>query len=394
MDCDSSLYPEFAGLSDVAAYNALVVGARQNIEALPQLMSMLKAVDSSAWSVLHNNAFKFAEYLNSLTSNPTTAIGANVCAGAGVGVGADVDDKKNGSDDTRNSTPGVEYDYCGDNVNSLSPLDEFDMDLLWDAFDDTLPENDLLLIAPELGTMSLPSQLISRQYEGGVNADKEAKGASANDKPDSSSSKKRKLSAVEAYDKIFEFPKVIIQALNSGDEDSLNRAIDEYVAADAQFTTPVLGERYVVGRENIKTFFVGLLASTPDLMATITDLRLSRNRSIIFRGVMEGTFVQNVATEDYLNMADPKENLVKLLKDGRKGDSGFGVMSAEEEQRLAKLTEDARNRKLSLATVSNYICRVTRMSVRHSASRGCGYDNIIRHIAWDWKTTQIEGVDL
>ena len=202
------------------------------------------------------------------------------------------------------------------------------------------------------------------------------------------SPKRRRLTSLAASEKVYQFPAKLIAALNAGNMKLLGETVNEYCVDECVLKTKVIPEG-MTGKEAIITFFSAVLMSCPDMISSVSDLRLKRDRSIVMKGKFEGTYVDDRNGKHAHLMFKKDKPLAEEVSESR-GGSRNRPLSATEMQEFEDLDEDIRkNPNLSVGTSGTYAARVHFLSSKIGAAPGAPPHQLVTRLDWDWKTLQV-----
>jgi hypothetical protein len=214
-------------------------------------------------------------------------------------------------------------------------------------------------------------------------------------------SKRKRLTSLAASERVYEFPAKLITAMNTGSVTLLAGVINEYCVPNCGLKTKYTPNS-LTGTDKIVGFLSMVYESCPDMIIEITDLRLKRDRSIVFKGKFEGTYVQaqteNVKEgEDIEDMMYEKNaSLVEQIIEGRSGVKHSAKLSSAELRELEKLEEMTKKDPDGTQILSKvvYTCRIVFLSSKIGAAAGAPVHQLITHLDWDWKTVSMTGQNL
>jgi hypothetical protein len=121
---------------------------------------------------------------------------------------------------------------------------------------------------------------------------------------------------------VCQFPIRVSNAINAGDQSSINATIDTFITHDC-LGSLIQGSQEAVqwnGASEMKKLFAAMLETMPDLSASVTGIKLRAGNCIVFRMSTEGTFIgcpsdeyQKFATPFTKNMLSKFDKYVKLI---------------------------------------------------------------------------------
>lgn len=199
-----------------------------------------------------------------------------------------------------------------------------------------------------------------------------------------------------ALEKMFRFPSQITKAMNAANQQQLEAVVDDYFAVNCKLSTKAF-PTILEGINVIKGFYMSILNSHPDMINRLTDVRLNPDQSIMFRGTFTGTFVDKYskAPSDHerhvgesLLHAKNSWTFVELLTEpSSEQDSGRNKLPKEEIERLQKLESDAKNNRIHVTSVSNWICKI---QFQGQETKDNSTELFISQMCFDWKTLDLQ----
>jgi len=211
------------------------------------------------------------------------------------------------------------------------------------------------------------------------------------------SQRKRRTANADVLAEASYFPIQLVEKMNSGDTDEINKLLELYLTPNCRLSTKAFPHT-LEGHIIAKSFFNGILLNTPDMVMCLTEVHLNPDKSVIFRGSIEGTFVgsydDNNADDPAANLSNAKNKMsfVELLMEGRKDDTDFHLPTSEI-ARLQKLERDARAQQAHVKALSKWVCKIVRSRSRRidggSKNKKTKGHMMISKLSFDWKTCDI-----